>query len=251
MTAPSPTASAATETGAGQAHDVQTQDPHREGGVDEGAFRLGVLGGTLRQCSEAGGDSLEVAPVAPETPPVVEEGLTGRAARPADASLTFTVAGLPAPQGSKRGYVVNGRAVMVESSKRVKPWREAVKQAALDARDDWRVGWFNDHWQPLRGALMLTVVYTLPRPKSHYRTGRNAHLLRDSAPKWPTGKPDGDKLDRATLDALTDAGCWVDDAQVAVRLSVKSYPDVHPKARTTPGAYIRISRLPDRIGEDG
>ena len=36
----------------------------------------------------------------------------------------FTVHGLPAPQGSKRHV---GKGVMVESSKYVKPWREAVK----------------------------------------------------------------------------------------------------------------------------
>lgn len=157
---------------------------------------------------------------------------------PTVPALSFTVRGTPAPQGSKRGYVVNDRAVMVESSKKVKPWREAVKHAALDYLDR----------NPARlapcDALMLTVVYTLPRPKSHYRTGRNAHLLREHAPKWPTGKPDRDKLDRSTSDALTDAGIWRDDAQVVVCLSVKTYPDVHPKALPTPGAYIRIIVLP-------
>lgn len=157
---------------------------------------------------------------------------------PAGVVLTFIVHGQSAPQGSKRGYVVNGRAVLVESSKRVQPWREAVKAAALDAltRSD---------WQPARNAaLMLTVVYTLPRPKSHYRTGRNAHLLRDNAPKWPTGKPDAGKLTRATEDALTDCGVYGDDAQIVVSLSVKSYPDVHPHAMTSPGAYVRVSVLP-------
>ena len=37
--------------------------------------------------------------------------------------ITLTVRGLPAPQGSKRHI---GRGVMVESSKRVKPWRDAA-----------------------------------------------------------------------------------------------------------------------------
>ena len=46
-----------------------------------------------------------------------------------DAALTITVHGTPAPQGSKR-HVGNG--VMVESSKKVKPWRQDVKHAALE-----------------------------------------------------------------------------------------------------------------------
>lgn len=180
---------------------------------------------------------------APTAEPGAEEETTqvALASVPAVPVLKVVVHGMPAPQGSKRGYVVNGRAVMVESSKKVKPWREAVKHAALDA-----------HAQaaPLAGPLMITVVYTLPRAKSHYRTGRNAHLLRDNAPRWPAGKPDGDKLDRATLDALTDAGVWLDDAQVVVRVSVKSYPAVHPKALQTPGAYIRVTVLPPAPTKD-
>ena len=43
--------------------------------------------------------------------------------------------GLPAPQGSKRFVGMHGgRGVMVESSRRVKPWREIVHAAALAAR---------------------------------------------------------------------------------------------------------------------
>ena len=41
----------------------------------------------------------------------------------------FSVLGLPAPQGSKT-HIGNGR--MVESSKRVKPWRRQVAAAYVD-----------------------------------------------------------------------------------------------------------------------
>jgi Holliday junction resolvase RusA-like endonuclease len=162
-------------------------------------------------------------------------------------ALAFVVTGTPAPQGSKRAFVNQhtGRVAMVESSAKVKPWREAVKHAAVEAflRATSDGGPLEHH--PLAGPLMLTVVYTLARPKGHYRTGRNAHLLRDSAPKWPATKPDVGKLTRATEDAIGDAGVWRDDAQVVVSLSIKTYPGVHPKAMTTPGAYVRISQLPE------
>jgi crossover junction endodeoxyribonuclease RusA len=60
------------------------------------------------------------------------------------------------------------------------------------------------------------VTFTFARPAAHFGTGRNAHLLKPSAPARPVpkGKDDGDKLQRAVMDALTDAGMWADDSQV-------------------------------------
>ena len=43
--------------------------------------------------------------------------------------IFIPVIGMPAPQGSKR-HVGNG--IMIENSKRVKPWRQDVKEAALE-----------------------------------------------------------------------------------------------------------------------
>lgn len=123
------------------------------------------------------------------------------------STLTLIVYGHPAPQGSKR-HVGNG--VMVESSKHVKPWREAVKHSALDAMAA-------ADWQTVpRGVpvhLRLTVLHQ--RPASHFGTGRNATRLKDSAPWRKTTAPDLSKIIRSTEDALTDAGVWIDDALVA------------------------------------
>jgi hypothetical protein len=145
--------------------------------------------------------------------------------------------GLPAPQGSKRHV---GRGIMVESSKRVRPWREAVKQATLDVlatgpADDQgaaeRIGFPFD-----RDPLEVVVTFRLPRPASHYRSGAKAHLLRDNAPTWPAGRPDVDKLQRSTLDALGEAGLWRDDSQVVRVTATKTYTD-----HTRPaGAVIEV-----------
>lgn len=80
----------------------------------------------------------------------------------------FAVLGLPAPQGSKR-HVGEGR--MVESSKRVKPWRRQVAAAYRD----------HDFGDVLDGPVSVTVDFYLPRPKSHYGTGRNAGALVGAA----------------------------------------------------------------------
>ncbi len=117
--------------------------------------------------------------------------------------MIIIVSGTPAPQGSKR-HVGGGR--MVEMSKAVGPWREAIRTETQRAMLD-RV--------PLAGPVTVTIDFYLPRPKGHYRTGRNAHLLRDGAPVYPAGRPDLDKLARAVLDGITAGGAWKDDGQVA------------------------------------
>jgi Holliday junction resolvase RusA-like endonuclease len=107
------------------------------------------------------------------------------------AVLAFAAYGTPAPQGSKRHV---GHGVMVESSKAVKPWREAVLHAALDA--------LPLPWEPLDGPLAVRMVFTVARPK--------AARKRDVA---PCRTPDLSKLARATEDAMTSAGVWADDAR--------------------------------------
>lgn len=75
------------------------------------------------------------------------------------------------------------------------------------------------------GPVLVTATFTFPRPKSHYRTGKNAHLLRDDAPHYKTGHPDLDKLQRAIGDSLT--GIVVrDDKQIVAWNTVKSYADL-------------------------
>lgn len=142
-------------------------------------------------------------------------------------SLAFYVHGLPAAQGSKR-HVGNG--VMVESSKRVKPWRQDVTAAATQAMT--AVG-----HKTFTGPVSVHVTFFLPRPKSHYRTGARSGELKPTAPSFHASRPDSDKLCRSTLDALGIAGAYLDDSQVASLLAVKAYS-------ATPGAQIEIRKLP-------
>jgi crossover junction endodeoxyribonuclease RusA len=139
--------------------------------------------------------------------------------------LSFKVYGTPAPQGSKR-HVGNG--VMIESSKRVKPWRQDVKHAALDAITE-------RQWQQPAGSVWVAITFRLQRPKGHYGTGRNAGVVKDSAPVRPAVKPDIDKLVRSTLDALTESGAVRDDAQVVSLSTSKFYAD-----GDMPGATVEV-----------
>ncbi len=110
------------------------------------------------------------------------------------APLVFTVVGSPAPQGSKRHV---GGGVMVESSTRVRPWRQDVRdaaKAALEAHGDWPAG-------GKRTGYIAYFKFVLPRPKAAPK----------KHPGWANTGADLDKLSRAVADSLTEAGVWPDD----------------------------------------
>lgn len=148
-------------------------------------------------------------------------------------AISITVRGLPAPQGSKRHL---GRGVLVESSAKVKPWRQDVKYAALEA-----VG---DDWTLLDGPLVASMTFSFARPKGHCRTGRNGHLLRAGAPLRPAGMPDLSKLLRSTEDALTGT-VWTDDARVVeYARAAKFYAGtLASDVLDVPGCVIRVWML--------
>jgi Holliday junction resolvase RusA-like endonuclease len=146
--------------------------------------------------------------------------------------LELFVSGKAAPQGSKharpiyrgkgKARVFTGKVVNVESSKSgVDTWRADVRAASV-------IAW--DGRPPLDGPLVLEVEFIRKRPAS--------------APKSYTPdantQPDLSKLIRSTEDALTSAGVWADDGRVVHTVSSKRCAE-HGE---TPGAHIRIGRLP-------
>lgn len=154
-------------------------------------------------------------------------------------ALQLTVYGTPAPQGSKNR---NAAGALYESSAKVRPWRQDVKTAALDALHH------DEAWVALNCAVWLDVQFSLRRPKHHFGTGKNAGLLKASAPPFPTGTPDLDKLVRSTQDALKDAGVLHDDSVVATVSASKVYVLWGDSLRT-PGAVIKVWRLTDFLKE--
>lgn len=146
--------------------------------------------------------------------------------------ITIRIYGLPGPQGSKR-FVgsKNGRGIMVESSAKVKPWREAVKSAGIAVMDG---------RPPLDGPLVASMIFTLPKPKSAPKSRQT----------WPDRKPDLSKLIRSTEDALSDAGVWTDDARVVeyMRLA-KVFPGEDHQALHIPGALVIVQTMSEAMGQ--
>jgi Holliday junction resolvase RusA-like endonuclease len=142
--------------------------------------------------------------------------------------LELTVYGEPAPQGSKRYVgVKGGRGVLIESSKKVRPWRQDIVAAVREVIGD---------SPPLDGALIARMVFTVTKPSSAPRRRRT----------WPSRKPDLSKLVRATEDALVTAGAIADDARIVEYSRVaKVYPGEDPDALPSLGARIQIRRLED------
>jgi Holliday junction resolvase RusA-like endonuclease len=97
--------------------------------------------------------------------------------------------------------------------------------------------------EPMAGAVLLHVTFTFARPRSHYRAGKSAHLLKPGVPARPAGPPDLSKLVRAVEDALTDAGVWKDDAQVTDTSSRKTYAGTGFGALGGPGAAIAVTEI--------
>jgi Holliday junction resolvase RusA-like endonuclease len=150
--------------------------------------------------------------------------------------LTITVHGRPAPQGSKRyaGHrrnAASGRisAVLVEQSKRVKPWRDLVTWAAMNAMLDHRLS------VPLDGPIAAEIVFTVLKPASAPKRKRTWPITRHSG--------DIDKLQRSTFDGIADAAAVVDDSRIIHVTAIKTFPGEHPDALDAPGAVIRLYTL--------
>lgn len=135
--------------------------------------------------------------------------------------IELTVYGTPGPQGSKR-HVGGGR--MIESSAKVKPWRQDVKAAA-------EAYMLERGLQTIAGPVLVRMVFTLAKPASAPKRRRT----------WPCRKPDVSKLARSTEDALVDAGLLRDDALIVDygRLA-KVFPGEDPGALLRPGVRIAI-----------
>lgn len=140
--------------------------------------------------------------------------------------ITFFIPGLAAPGGSKRAFAHKhtGRIIVTDDCKRNPEWRSKVADRGSQVFDR----------GPLSGPLATSYVFVVPRPKGHFGSGRNARVLKPSAPKYPTVKPDLTKLVRAAEDALNGIA-WHDDSQVVTKAEAKRYgprPGLHLTIRT-------------------
>jgi Holliday junction resolvase RusA-like endonuclease len=147
-------------------------------------------------------------------------------------NVSFTVRGVPVPQGSKRALVhrSTGRAVVIEQGgQRHKDWRADVKAAAAEAMELSQ----GQPFELLTGPVGVSICFTMPKPKSAPKTRRT----------WPDKRPDLDKLVRTILDAITGE-VIADDAQVIGAIPTEAFPgesDLFGRmGMDVPGAAVEV-----------
>ena len=61
--------------------------------------------------------------------------------------------------------------------------------------------------------IKCVLNFYCKRPKTHYKTGKNAHILKDTAPKYNINNKDLDNMVKFVLDALNDK-LYTDDSLI-------------------------------------
>jgi len=146
--------------------------------------------------------------------------------------VQFFVPGTPVPKGSAKAFYNKqvGKAFAVQDNReRQKGWSSSISYVAHE-----------QGFKPVEGPMHLEIIFDMPRPRSHYGTGKRVAVLKDSAPFYHTKKPDLDKLIRCAKDALTGVA-WRDDSQVVEVRAKKRYGE-------EPGAWIVIGVKEDSQG---
>jgi Holliday junction resolvase RusA-like endonuclease len=167
-------------------------------------------------------------------------------------AIVFTVIGKPQPKGAHTSFVprykdgsyvtrFDGRPLVVtkDSNPEQISTQQDLARAALIARTQAK----ESLWD---GPVSVVCRYYFPRLAGHKGTGRNAGLLKDSAPRYPlTSAGDVDKLDRQVLDALSGT-VITDDKLVVISVSSKHYAEGDDPPRTE----VEVQQVePRTVGE--
>lgn len=114
--------------------------------------------------------------------------------------LHALVYGKPATKGSKRGFVKNGKAILVEDNKGLKGWSEALRWSAAQCRPTTLID------VPVEVSLFIFQK----RPGTHYGTKKGERYLKEQfRDAKPSSGLDADKVARSVGDCLT--GIWLTD----------------------------------------
>lgn len=127
-------------------------------------------------------------------------------------SFVCWIPGKPTPQGSKKAFVINGRAILVDASGGNKAWRKIVTQTIRAHKD----------YIPLPGAVNVSLAFYMEKSKTNKK-------------QFMTQAPDVDKLARSVLDGITDSDIIEDDSRIIYLTARKLWAEVGE-----PGVLVTI-----------
>ena len=131
-------------------------------------------------------------------------------------TISAYIPGTPRPQPRVKAYSRGGHAG-VYTPDTADAWKQEI---ALAMREYAGVA--------IAGPIWLTMSFYIPRPKSHYGTGKNARVLKPQSPKFHTNRGDVDNFCKGAMDCLTTCKVWKDDAQVVSLKAEKFWADDAP-----------------------
>ena len=122
--------------------------------------------------------------------------------------ISFTIYGIPKPLKRHRS---------TRTGRMYDPSAKDKKQISL------QIAQFKPK-QPFAGDIYLKVVFYLKRPKSHFRTGKYSHLLKDAYKDmvYHSFKPDLDNLVKLIADIIQPQ-MIIDDSQICMLQAEKMY----------------------------
>lgn len=137
--------------------------------------------------------------------------------RNSEREVVIWIPGTPVPQGSKTAKIINGKPIMFEANKNLAAWRKTIVKAVQDTFGSVVL-------LPGYDGFTVNIHFYFLRPKT------KSHLIPMIV------RPDIDKLGRAMLDGITEAGLIGDDAYIDELHLWKTYVDDETKT----GAQVSI-----------
>lgn len=129
-------------------------------------------------------------------------------------TITFFAPGIPKGQPRPKAFSRGGFASVYDPGT-AENWKSCIATAIKPHLPE----------TPYDSPCCVAIEFLMPRPKGHFKTGKQAGQRKDTAPVLFLGKPDCDNLAKAVLDALTNIGLWRDDSIVWNLVVTKKYAD--------------------------
>ena len=125
--------------------------------------------------------------------------------------IAFTIPGKPKALKRHRYSAKIGRSYDPSSKDKKQIWLQIAKYKPK---------------QPFKGNIYLKVMFYSKRPKSHFRTGKYSHLLKDAYKdvKYSKSRPDLDNYLKLLMDVQQGSDrFYVDDSQICMIQAEKMY----------------------------